>query len=235
MKLGVIGGLGPMATAYYMELITKMTKADCDQEHLDMIIYSSPSIPDRTGYLLGRSDQNPLPELIKIGHALKEQGADVIVLLCMTAHAFHQEMEEAIGVPVIHGVKEVAQHLKCSGVQRVGVLATDGAIATEIFQRELDSVGIESVLPDEKAQAQVMEMIYGQLKAGKMPDLEVFSHVQEQLMKEKNAEVVVLGCTELSLMKKYYGDKMADGVVDVLEILAKASLISCQKEIRKDG
>lgn len=235
MKLGVIGGLGPMATAYYMELITKMTKADCDQEHLDMIIYSSPSIPDRTGYLLGKSSENPLPELIKVGNALKEQGADVIALLCMTAHAFHQEMEMAIGVPIVHGVQEVAQRMKDSGVRRVGLLATDGAVATGIFQREFDALGIETVLPEPREQELVMKMIYEQLKAGQMPELEGFSRIREQLMNEKHAEVVVLGCTELSLMKKHYGDNMAEDIVDALEILAEASLIKCQKEIRKDG
>ena len=62
--LGVIGGLGPIATAYFMELVVKMTRADCDQQHLDMIVYNCPSIPDRTSYILGRSKESPLPRML---------------------------------------------------------------------------------------------------------------------------------------------------------------------------
>lgn len=235
MKLGVIGGLGPMATAYYMELITKKTQADCDQEHLDMIIHSCPSVPDRTGYLLGKTKENPLPELVKIGVALREQGVDVIALLCMTAHAFHQELEELVGVPLIHGIREVAQRLKDSGIDRVGLLATDGALEAEVFQREFAAWGIETVLPEAREQEAVMSMIYEQLKAGQMPKLEEFSGVKDQLINEKHAEVVVLGCTELSLMRKYYGEQMTEQVVDALEILAEASLLRCHKQIRREG
>ena len=65
-RLGIIGGLGPMATAYFMELVTKMTQADTDQEHIDMIIYSRPSIPDRTKYILGESKESPLPAMIEL-------------------------------------------------------------------------------------------------------------------------------------------------------------------------
>ena len=73
MRLGVIGGLGPLATAYFMELVIKMTKAECDQEHLDMIIYNCPGTPDRTKYILGQSDENPLPKMMELGQALQKQ------------------------------------------------------------------------------------------------------------------------------------------------------------------
>ena len=64
--LGVIGGLGPMATVRFMELIVRMTQADTDQQHLDMIVYNTPSTPDRTGFLLGTSQESPLPHLLKL-------------------------------------------------------------------------------------------------------------------------------------------------------------------------
>lgn len=71
MRLGIIGGLGPMATAYFMELLINMTDAKCDQDHLEMIIYNCPSIPDRTAYILGKSNANPVVPIIKIGKKLK--------------------------------------------------------------------------------------------------------------------------------------------------------------------
>ena len=73
MSLGIIGGMGPMATAYFMELLIDMTKADSDKEHLEMIIYNVPAIPDRTAYILGKSPESPLPQLMRIAKNLKEQ------------------------------------------------------------------------------------------------------------------------------------------------------------------
>ena len=78
--LGVIGGLGPMATAYFMELITSMTDAECDQEHMRMLVYSIPDTPDRTSFILGRSQASPLPNMLEAGRALKSLGVDVIAV-----------------------------------------------------------------------------------------------------------------------------------------------------------
>ncbi len=98
MRLGIIGGLGPMATAYFMELLINMTDAKCDQDHLEMIIYNCPSIPDRTAYILGKSNANPVVPIIKIGKKLKEQNVDCISIPCITAHYFHDEIEEKNGL-----------------------------------------------------------------------------------------------------------------------------------------
>lgn len=229
MRLGVIGGLGPLATAYFMELVVKMTKAECDQDHLDMIIYNCPSIPDRTKYILGQSNENPLPKMLEVGQALQKQGADVIAIPCMTAHYFHDELKENIGVPVIHGIRETAQCLKRAGVKTVGIMATDGTITSGIFQKEIEALGMATAAPDANYQQKVMEMIYHDIKAGKMPALEEFMLVKSHLVTDKGAQAIVLGCTELSLLKNAY--ELGDGVIDTLEVLAQASLIACEKEI----
>ena len=124
--LGVIGGLGPMATAYFMELVTDMTDAATDQEHLRMLIYSAPSIPDRTRYILDNTSENPLPEMLRIGNVLANQGAERIAIPCVTAHYFFEQLESGIGVPVINGVRETALHLKNHGITKAGIMATDG-------------------------------------------------------------------------------------------------------------
>ena len=66
-KLGVIGGLGPMATAYFLQLLTQMSDAETDQEHMEILLHSKPRIPDRTRFILGRSGENPLPQMIEVG------------------------------------------------------------------------------------------------------------------------------------------------------------------------
>ena len=97
--LGVIGGMGPIATSFFMELVIKMTDASSDQEHLDMIIYNIPSIPDRTSYILDHNRQNPLPVILDIARKLEEQGAEFLAMPCCTAHYFQKELETSIRKP----------------------------------------------------------------------------------------------------------------------------------------
>ena len=89
-KLGIIGGLGPMATAYFLQLLTRMSDAASDQEHMEILLHSKPQIPDRTRFILGQSPENPLPRMIEIGIGLKEQGAELIAIPCVTAHYFQK-------------------------------------------------------------------------------------------------------------------------------------------------
>ena len=141
MRLGIIGGLGPMATAYFMELLINMTDAKCDQDHLEMIIYNCPSIPDRTAYILGKSNANPVVPIIKIGKKLKEQNVDCISIPCITAHYFHDEIEEETYIRTkkqkITKIQIIMRHsglagcgkTACPVVTRGSILATVCSIA----------------------------------------------------------------------------------------------------------
>ena len=90
--LGVLGGLGPMATAYFLELMVTMTDAATDQDHPKMIIMNVPTVPDRTAYILGRSTESPLEPMAALGQQLKALGADIIATPCITAHYFHSDL-----------------------------------------------------------------------------------------------------------------------------------------------
>lgn len=229
--LGVLGGLGPMATAYYLELMIKMTDAATDQEHLQSIVMNFPTVPDRTAFILGRSEQSPLEPMIALGRQLKAMGASVIATPCITAHYFHQPLQEGIGLPMIHGIECIARQLSDGGISRVGLMATDGTVQSGIFQRQVEAQGMELVLPDGEGQAAVMALIYDQIKAGKQPDMTLFESVKDQL-RRKGAQVVVLGCTELSLLKKE--TPLGDGIVDALEVLAQESVLACGKQVKPE-
>lgn len=229
--LGVLGGLGPMATAYYLELMIKMTDADTDQEHLQSIVMNFPTIPDRTAYILGRSEESPLAPMVALGQQMKAMGASVIATPCITAHYFHQELQEGIGLPMIHGIECIARQLAEAGIRRVGLMATDGTVQSGIFQRQVEAQGMELVLPDQQGQAGVMTLIYDQVKAGKEPDPVLFETIKKQL-RSKGAQVVVLGCTELSLLKKQ--SDLGDGILDALEVLAQESVLACGKRVKPE-
>ena len=229
--LGVLGGLGPMATAYYLELITKMTDAARDQEHLQSIVMNVPTIPDRTAFILGISRDNPVEPMIALGRQLKQLGAGIIATPCITAHYFHSQLQEGIGLPVLHGIQCVARLLASSGITRVGLMATDGTVESGIFRQQVQEQGMELILPDKEGQAAVMTLIYDQIKAGLPPQLSLFEFVKEQL-RQKGAQAVVLGCTELSLLKKEAW--LGKGVLDALEVLAQASILACGKQVKPE-
>ena len=228
--LGVIGGLGPMATAYFMELVTDMTDAATDQEHLEMLIYSVPSVPDRTRYILDNTSENPLPDMLRIGQLLSRQGAQRIAIPCVTAHYFFRELEKGIPVPVINGVREVALHLQSHGITRVGIMATDGTIQSRVFHRELEECGIEAVIPTAARQADVMCLIFDDIKAGLPVDMERFAAVAQEL-RENGAQAIILGCTELSLIKRDH--TIGPGFLDAMEILAQQAVLQCGKPLKE--
>lgn len=228
--LGVIGGLGPMASAYFMQLLTQMSDAQTDQEHMDIVMYSRPSIPDRTMYIIGQSEDNPVPDMVAAGNKLKEMGADIIAIPCITAHYFHEELESGIGLPVIHAVKETVSCLEEKKVTRAGILATDGTIQSGLFQNALEQRGISSVLPEDGRQKQVMDIIYHQIKAGKDVDMECFRQISEE-MSGQGAQVILLACTELSLIKRDH--VLPTGYLDVMEVLARKAVQSCHR-VRKE-
>ncbi len=224
--LGIIGGLGPMATAYFFQLITQMTDANCDQEHIEILIHSKPQIPDRTNYILGKSQENPVWEMIKTGKDLMKQGADVLAIPCITAHYFQKELENAIGIPIINAIEETALYLQEHNISKVGIMATDGTIESRIFQRELESKGIEVIVPSKENQKKIMYLIYDNVKAGKRMDKKVFDEVGQEFI-EQGAQVILLGCTEISLIKRDFG--MNHNYLDVMEILARKSVLTCGK------
>ncbi|MBO5279367.1 MAG: aspartate/glutamate racemase family protein [Lachnospiraceae bacterium] len=221
-RLGVIGGLGPLATAYFFELVIQMTDAETDQEHVEMMIYNRPSVSDRTRFILGKSGENPLPDMIEMGQWLTEQGADIIAIPCITAHYFHKELTEAIAAPIIHVVKETAEHLAAYGIKKAGIMATDGTVCSGLFQQELEKKQIECVLPDEKHQAFVMSLIYEDVKAGRPIEPDKFEAVSDYLRRQ-GAEVMILGCTELSMIKRDYD--IGAGYLDAMEILARKAVL----------
>ncbi len=227
--LGVIGGLGPRATNRFLELAVEMTQAATDQEHMNMIVYIFPSIPDRTGYILGSNLRSPLPGLLNVARELSRQGASRIVLPCITAHHFYEELQHAVSVPILNGITETVERLKEAGIDRAGIMATDGAIVSGLLAGTMARAGIRPVMPSRERQRDVMHLIYENLKPGLPPEMERFYRVREELL-AAGAQVIVLGCTELSLLKKE--QSLGPGFLDTMEVLAQASVQACGKKLK---
>jgi aspartate racemase len=230
-SLGVIGGLGPVATAYFYELVSRMTDANIDQDHININIISRPSIPDRTAYILGRSTDSPLPHLIEAGNTLQQMGASCIAIPCITAHYFHEDLTNNIKVPIIHVIYETVQYLKSHGVKQVGIMATEGTIESGLFQKELINHGISPVTPSKHCQEMVTSLIYKNVKADIHPNMEHFKEVKNELLKN-GADTIILGCTELSMIKR--DECIGPGFIDALEVLAMCSVLNCGAPLKKE-
>lgn len=229
--LGVIGGLGPIATAHFMALVTEMTDAVTDQQHLNMIIYSAPSIPDRTAHILDNAMPSPLPQMLSIGQTLTEQGCTRIAIPCMTAHYFFDALETGIPVPLVHGVRETVRHLKENGIKKVGIMATDGTIRSRIFRSELENQGMTALVPGEEAQRCVMHLIFNNIKAGIPAQMDNF-HAAAADLRNQGAESIILGCTELSLIKRDH--QIGPGFIDAMEVLAQQSVLQCGLPLKEE-
>ena len=238
-KLGIIGGLGPLATAYFYRRVVELTDVSTDQEHIEAWIGSVPSIPDRTAFLLSQNKEtnssecagsaeaeDPRPALIEVGKKLRDIGAEVIAIPCITAHAFHKEMEDGIGLPVLHAIRELGQWCKERSVTSLGVMATDGARQTRIYEDALSEYGVTCVWPGERGQKQVMAMIYDEVKAGEPLDQTAFQMASGELFGH-GAQAIVLGCTELS--QAMVEMDLDDRFVDIIDVLAAACVRECMK------
>ena len=225
--LGILGGLGPMSSAYFYEMLTAHTKAERDSDHLNILISSRADTPDRTDYILGISDKNPLPVMNLEVKKLIGAGADMIAIPCNTAHYFYEGISAAADVPVINIIRQTALFCYRSGLKKVGLLATEGTVSTGIYRDMLASYGMECLTPDKDGQAVVSRVIYDEIKSGKEPDVAAFLRVADDLF-SRGCERIILGCTELSLLKKNY---LTDPrFVDSMEVLALSAIRACGKE-----
>ena len=224
--LGVLGGLGPMSTVYFCELLTRHTKALRDSDHIDMIVSSRATTPDRTAFILGASQEDPLPIMLQEAHRLERAGADLIVIPCNTAHYFYDGIRRDCKTPILNIIEETVLHLAHTGISSFGLLATRGTVSSGAYQRQCEKMGLRCILPTEEEQAVLTSVIYDEIKQNRPVDMERFLAVCNALM-SRGCERLVLGCTELSLLKK---EGLDDNIfVDSLEVLAYRTIVEMGK------
>jgi len=201
--IGVLGGLGPWATLDFFEKVLRLTPARRDQDHLRILIDNNPKVPDRTPAILGRGE-DPVPSLIATAKNLERAGASFLVIPCNTAHAFYDQIQAAVSIPIVHIMEEVAEAAvgEVRGLKTVGVLATVGAIRAQLYHRSFAAREVDVLQPPAPDQTLVDQAIY-QVKAGKMgPEItRPLVGVTEGLV-ARGAQALVLGCTELPFVLK---------------------------------
>ncbi|MDP1721846.1 MAG: amino acid racemase [Candidatus Gottesmanbacteria bacterium] len=203
--IGIIGGVGPEATLDLYRWIIKLTPAKKDQDHVPTLIYSLPQIPDRTRALL-YGGKDPLPYLVKAAKVLEKGGADFCIIPCNTAHAFIDQLQKKVRIPIINMIEETAKYVISLGQEekRVGLLATTGTIKTKIYHDTFSRYGLEIIVPPMSVQERnVMEAIYGSrgIKAGFTRGIpEVLLRLAVEHLTKKGIRTIIMGCTEIPLV-----------------------------------
>jgi len=214
--VGIIGGMGPLATVDLMNKIILNTPAKKDQDHIHTIVDNYSKIPDRSTAIFGRGT-DPTPFIIQSAQRLENAGADFLVIACNTAHVYYKSIKKSVSIPILHMPLETAHFLHKNNIRNVGLLATDGTINTKLYQHSCQPYDINVIEPDMQMQKRVMEGIY----AIKEKDLEkgrlYLLTVANELMK-RGAEAIIAGCTEIPLVLQSSKNMC---VIDPTEILAK--------------
>ncbi|MDY4048369.1 amino acid racemase [Negativibacillus massiliensis] len=228
--IGIIGGMGPLATCDLMQKIIEYTDADTDQEHVRICVDCNTNIPDRTAAIL-HGGKSPVPELVKSAKRLEAMGAQVLIMSCNTAHYFYDDMIPYLETPFLNMINETAAFLKWINTSKVGVLATDGTRESGIFEKALRNEEIQTVYPSEKNQKLLMSLIYDYIKAGKpgIENLPVQGILDE--MWEQGAEKIIMGCTELPILFERLG-MMNNDMIDPTVILAQSALRAVGKKLK---
>ncbi|MEU5591715.1 amino acid racemase [Streptomyces sp. NPDC020298] len=220
--IGILGGMGPAATADFYAKLVATTPGSSDQDHLRTVIWSDPTIPDRTEALLG-DGPDPTPWLVDGSRVLREAGATLIAIPCNTAHAFVPRIAGHVGLPIVHMIGEVARHLTTLSprIHTAGLLATTGTVRAGLYQEWLDRSGIRLVLPDTTSQDQEVMPAIRAVKAGIRDDTSsaLLARAAERLTGQ-GAQAVIAGCTEIPLGLP--GDAVDVPLIDPALILAQA-------------
>lgn len=198
--LGVLGGMGPLASAQFMLRLTLLTPAERDQDHIPAVLWSDPRVPNRTQAKLDAGD-NPLPWLLRGIAGLRRAGCGAIAIPCNTAHGWYEAMLAAAGCPILHIVNAAAADLQREHIQpgTIGVMGTAATLAMRLYQDRLGRRGWDCLVPSEEEMQRLVSPAIAAVKANRVADAYAPLASVVQSLAARGARAVVLGCTEIPL------------------------------------
>ncbi len=221
--IGIIGGMGPEATAALFIKIIKATRVERDQDHFRIVIDCNPKIPDRTAAILGKGE-SPVPAIVEAGKNLEKMGAEIALIPCNASHYYFNEIQSRLKIPVVNMIAELAVYINkvYPHVKKAGLLATTGTIKASLYQKYMPDLQI--ICPDPASQeGKVMKAIYGEsgIKAGNTGDepMRLLADAANELI-AAGAEVIIAGCTEIGLALK--PEHISRPLLDPMDVVAQA-------------
>lgn len=220
-RLGVLGGMGPMATVDFLQKVVENTEAHQDQDHIPMLVDFCTQAPDRASALLGLG-ASPLGALIQSAQALERSGAQAVVMPCNTAHAWYDAIASAIGIPMIHivDVSMSEAHNRGGASATMGLLATSGTLQSGIYPSRGRTANW--VIPTPQEQATWVMPAIAAIKAQHLDKGAALLRLAGRALVERGANVILMGCTEIPLALSQQDFRVP--LIDSSLALAKASI-----------
>lgn len=230
LTVGVLGGMGPDATVYFMAKVLNYTAAERDQEHVHMLVDNNPAVPDRQRALTA-DGEDPGAVLGAMAKGLESQGADFLVMPCNTAHAWAEVIRNAVDIPLVSIIDETVD--ACSGFDTVGLLSTAGCLESRVYQDGLESAGKKLILPTTDELGEIMNLVYG-VKGGDAGEAAVDGMTEiAQAMMDRGATAIIAGCTEIPLILD--PTRLSVPILSSTDVLAIATVaIACGERTLPD-
>jgi len=222
--LGVLGGMGPLASAQFMLRLTLLTPAERDQDHIPAVLWSDPRVPDRAqGKFFGGDD--PLPWLLRGIHGLEQAGCGAVAIPCNTAHGWYEEMRAATTLPILHIVEAAVQDLTRLGITggTIGIMGTQATLRMRLYQDFLARLGYRCIEPDQDQMDRCVSPAIALVKANRVAEAYAATAEIAAALAARGAAAVVLGCTELPLAIQA-GPAPDFPIIDTIDALARAAI-----------
>lgn len=228
--IGVLGGMGSMASQLFYKMVIERTEAQCDQEHVRLLILNDASMPDRTGAILTENYDAVDSKMLEDFKLLENAGCKAIAITCNTAHFFADRLQDKIGIPIIHMIEETSEEIarKYPG-GKIAILATDGTIQTGLYQKRLEKYNLIPFIPNEEMQKSVMHQIYDCIKKGLPWDEDSWMKLQTYI-KGNGCDCAIMACTELSVIKE--DNHLGGYYIDPMDVLARKVIEFSGKKLK---
>ena len=216
-KLGVIGGMGPLATVSFYERVVLNTLAKCDNEHIDMVVLSHASMPDRTKCIIENKGGEFLEVIKKDFKILEDIGVEAVAIPCNTSHYFFDEFKKFTSLRIINMIEETILEVKKRGIEKIAVFGTLGTLNSKVYEKYANQHGILVKEVSSEDKQVVMDIIYD-IKETNALDGRRFVDILSRYCDDET--VGIIACTELSLL-----DIPLDiNTIDALDVLVKRSI-----------
>lgn len=203
--VGVLGGMGPLATVDFMRKLLAATPAACDQDHVPLLVSSIPQVPDRTAAFRGEGD-SPLAAMIAAGQRLARADVGLVVIPCNTAHLWFSEIERALALPMLHLVDATLEDAVATAGEgaSIGLLCTDATLASGLYlnrtPRLAQTRGVQWALPTAREMLELVMPGIQAVKAGALDRGGELLGAAAHALARRGARALVLGCTEIPLV-----------------------------------
>lgn len=225
-KLGVIGGMGPLATVKFYDKVVLNTEAHNDNEHIDLIVLNHSTMPDRTRCIIENKDTEFLNEIKKDLEILDKIGVDIVAIPCNTSHYFYDEFKKFANLKIINMIEETILEIKRRGIKKVVVFGTLGTLNSKVYNKYAEENGIEvkELSPEDKKT--IMDIIYKIKETNNLENKEFVEILNKYC---DNETIGIIACTELSLLDICKNIN----TIDALDVLVNKSIEYSGAKLKK--